>query len=63
MGWCRNPRGRELEQGQNQKEERQIALKTARTAKRDKDSAEEKTKPAGTAMYDNAKPKKYFRDG
>ena len=49
--------------GPTPKEERQIASKTARTAKRKKDSAEEKTKPDGTAMDDNARSKKEFRDG
>ena len=44
--------------GPTPKEERQIAPKTARTAKREKDSAEENTKPAGPAMDDNTRPKK-----
>ena len=36
---------------------------TARTAKREKDSAEEKTKPAGPPMDDIARSKKEFRGG
>ena len=48
---------------QTPKEERQILSKTARTAKREKDSAEENTKPAGPAMDDNARSKKEFRGG
>ena len=49
--------------GTTPNEERQIAPKTARTAKREKYSAEEKTKPAGPAMDENARPKKEFRGG
>ena len=49
--------------GPTPKEERQIASKTARTAKREKDSVEEKTKPAGPAMDDNAISKKEFIGG
>ena len=37
--------------------------KTARTAKREKYSTEEKTKPAGPAMDDNARSNKEFRGG
>ena len=49
--------------GPTPKEEIQIASKTARTAKSEKDSTEEKTKTAGPAMNDNARSKKEFRGG